>query len=123
MLEEREVHLALFHGARRVAADCVGQAPRRKRAALASRPELRVLKRWLQDGPRSGTERGRAHRAHRRRGGSVGVRVGGPLVTAGTERAFADDGHVLDFVNKAFECLDLVGFEHAAELLPAISRS
>src|SRR3954468_23691620 len=48
VLEEREVHLALFHGARRVAADCVGQAPRRNRAALASRPELPVLKRWLQ---------------------------------------------------------------------------
>jgi nitrite reductase/ring-hydroxylating ferredoxin subunit len=31
-LPEEEVYLALFHGARRVAADCDGQAPRRERA-------------------------------------------------------------------------------------------
>ena len=27
---------------------------------------------------------------------------------------YADGGHSLDFVSKAFECLDLLGFEHAA---------
>ena len=32
MLPEEEAHLALFHGARRVAADCDGEAPRRERA-------------------------------------------------------------------------------------------
>jgi hypothetical protein len=34
---EEEAYLALFHGARRVAADCDGQAPRRERAPLGSR--------------------------------------------------------------------------------------
>src|SRR6266436_2207969 len=34
MLPEEEAHLALFHGARRVAADCDGEAPRRERAPL-----------------------------------------------------------------------------------------
>src|SRR5690242_11502771 len=48
VLGEEEVYLALFHGVRRVAADCAGAAPRRERAALASRPELPVLKRWFQ---------------------------------------------------------------------------
>ena len=47
VLPEEETYLALFHGARRVAADCDGQAPRRRRAALASRPDLATLKRWL----------------------------------------------------------------------------
>jgi hypothetical protein len=37
-----------------------------------------------------------------------------------TERAFADTGHALDFTNKAFECLDLIGWEHAAALLPTV---
>ena len=37
VLPEEETYLALFHGARRVAADCDGQAPRRQRAALTSR--------------------------------------------------------------------------------------
>ena len=39
---------------------------------------------------------------------------------AGTERIYADGGHVLDFVNKAFECLDLIGWEHAAAVLPSL---
>jgi hypothetical protein len=36
------------------------------------------------------------------------------------QRAFADTGHTLDFINKAFECLDLIGWEHAAALLPTV---
>jgi nitrite reductase/ring-hydroxylating ferredoxin subunit len=47
VLPEEETYLALFHGARRVAADCEGQAPRRERAPLASHPDLATLKRWL----------------------------------------------------------------------------
>src|SRR3954471_25057761 len=47
MLGEEEIFLALFQGARRVAADCDGEAPRRERAALASRPPPSVLGRWM----------------------------------------------------------------------------
>jgi hypothetical protein len=47
MLPEEEAYLALFHGARRVAADCDGQAPRRERASLGSHPDAATLKRWL----------------------------------------------------------------------------
>ena len=42
------------------------------------------------------------------------------LLAAETERAFADTGHSLDFINKAFECLDLIGWEHAAAVLPTV---
>jgi hypothetical protein len=42
------------------------------------------------------------------------------LLAAATERAFADTGHSLDFINKAFECLDLIGWEHAAAVLPTV---
>ena len=31
------------------------------------------------------------------------------LFAAETDRVFADSGHSLDFINKAFECLDLIG--------------
>jgi nitrite reductase/ring-hydroxylating ferredoxin subunit len=47
MLPEEEAYLALFHGARRLAADCDGEAPRRERAPLDSQPDPAVLKRWL----------------------------------------------------------------------------
>jgi hypothetical protein len=42
------------------------------------------------------------------------------LLAAATERAFADTGHSLDFINKAFECLELIGWEHAAAVLPTV---
>src|ERR687897_3398649 len=47
VLPDEEIYLALFHGARRVAADCDGEAPRRERAPLASQPDLSTLQRWL----------------------------------------------------------------------------
>src|SRR5688572_5481562 len=47
VLPEEETYLALFHGARRVAADCEGQPPRRERAPLESPPDLATAKRWL----------------------------------------------------------------------------
>jgi hypothetical protein len=46
-LSEEETHLALFHGAWRVAADCDGAAPSRARSPLASRPDLATLNGWL----------------------------------------------------------------------------
>jgi hypothetical protein len=48
VLPEEDAYLALFHGARRVAANCDGEAPRRERAPLGSRPDPATLKRWLQ---------------------------------------------------------------------------
>jgi len=42
------------------------------------------------------------------------------LFTAETDRAYADGGHSLDFINKAFECLDVIGWEHAADVLPSV---
>ena len=42
------------------------------------------------------------------------------LLAAATKRAYADTGHSLDFVNKAFECLDLIGWDHASAVLPSV---
>jgi hypothetical protein len=36
------------------------------------------------------------------------------------ERVYADGGHALDLSNKAFELLDFIGWEHAAEIFPLI---
>jgi nitrite reductase/ring-hydroxylating ferredoxin subunit len=120
-LPEEETYLALFHGARRVAADCDGQAPRRRRAALASRPDFSTLKRWLR---RWTTVRHR-EAAERTLLTAVATRASPTaladlLLAADTDRAFADGGHSLDFTNKAFECLDLIGWEHADAVLPAV---
>jgi nitrite reductase/ring-hydroxylating ferredoxin subunit len=121
VLPEEEVYLALFHGARRVAADCDGQAPRRERAPLESRPDPATLKRWL----RRWTNVRHREAAERTlltaiAAGVAPAVLADTLLAAATERVFADTGHTLDFVNKAFECLDLIGWEHAAALLPTV---
>jgi nitrite reductase/ring-hydroxylating ferredoxin subunit len=120
-LPEEETHLALFHGARRVGSDCDGEAPRRERAPLESRTDLATLKRWLR---RWVAVR---HREAAERtvltaiaGGATPAELADLLFTAETDRAFADTGHSLDFINKAFECLDLIGWEHAADVLPSV---
>jgi hypothetical protein len=42
------------------------------------------------------------------------------MLTAVTDRYFADGGHALDFTNKAFESLDIIGWEHAPAILPCL---
>jgi nitrite reductase/ring-hydroxylating ferredoxin subunit len=121
MLPEEETYLALFHGARRVAADCDGEAPRRERAPLGSRPDPAALKRWL---------RRWTNVRHREAGertlltaigsGLEPAALADALLAAATERAYADTGHSLDFINKAFECLDLIGWQNASAVLPTI---
>ncbi|MFL5032697.1 MAG: Rieske (2Fe-2S) protein [Xanthobacteraceae bacterium] len=120
-LPEEEAYLALFHGARRVAADCDGEAPRRERAPLGSRPDPAALKRWLRRWTKV------RHREAAERTLLTAIAAGlspavlaDALLAAETERAFADTGHSLDFINKAFECLDLIGWEHAAAVLPTV---
>jgi hypothetical protein len=121
VLREEEAYLALFHGARRVAADCDGEAPRRERAPLGSRPEPAALKRWL----RRWTKVRHREAAERTLLTAIAADVSpavlaDALLAAETERVFADTGHSLDFINKAFECLDLIGWEHAAALVPTV---
>ena len=121
VLPEEEAYLALFHGARRVAADCDGEAPRRERTPLGSRPDPAALKRWL----RRWTNVRHREAAERTlltaiAAGMAPAVLADVMLAAASERAFADSGHSLDFVNKAFECLDLIGWNEAAAVLPTV---
>ncbi|HYX45098.1 MAG TPA: Rieske 2Fe-2S domain-containing protein [Acidimicrobiales bacterium] len=42
------------------------------------------------------------------------------MLAAATDHVFLDGGHTLDFTNKAFEALALLGWEHAADVLPTL---
>jgi hypothetical protein len=42
------------------------------------------------------------------------------LLAAATDHVYLDAGHVLDFINKACEYLDLVGWQQAGDVLPAL---
>jgi hypothetical protein len=54
------------------------------------------------------------------RNGASPAELADLIFTAATDRIYADSGHVLDFANKAFELLDLIGWEQAEKVLPAI---
>lgn len=119
---EETAYLALFQGAARVANDCAGQPPRRERYPLegADLP-IETLKRWLVQWTRV-RQRDAAERTLMTaiRGGAAPKVLCDLLFSAATERFYADGGHVLDECNKAAELLDMIGWQHAADVLPTV---
>ena len=53
--------------------------------------------------------------------GANDKRMAAMLFGALTDHRYIDVGHPLDFTNKAFEALDVVGWDRAAELLPSLA--
>jgi hypothetical protein len=123
-IEEETAYLALYQGTRHVAADCEGQAPRRQLGPLQTGDlSLETLKRWLRYWTmvrhRDGAERTLLTAVHR---GSSPTELADLVFTAATDRFYADGGHLLDFCNKAFELLDLIGWKHAQAVLPSLAE-
>jgi nitrite reductase/ring-hydroxylating ferredoxin subunit len=121
-LPAEESYLALYKGIQHVADECDGQAPRRDREPLGgARQPVQRLKRWLRHWTlvrhRDGAERTLMTAIAM---GAAPDDLAEMMLTAVTDRYFADGGHALDFVNKGFECLDVSGWGHAAEILPAV---
>ncbi|MBI2192258.1 MAG: Rieske (2Fe-2S) protein [Planctomycetes bacterium] len=121
-LDEETAYLALGQGVRRVAGDCAGQPPRRDRYALEGADiRLETLKRWFRYWilvrHREAAERTLLTAV---RSGASPAALSDLLFSAATDRFYADTGHVLDACNKAFEMLDLIGWEHAEAVLPAV---
>jgi nitrite reductase/ring-hydroxylating ferredoxin subunit len=122
-LPEEETYLALYKGMSRVARDCDGATPRRDRQPLAPREfqPLPVLERWFRHWTRV------RHRDAAERtlltaiaSGASSRELAALMLIAVTDRYLADGGHALDFANKAFESLDLIGWEHAPAVLPSV---
>ena len=120
VLPEEEGYLALFHGARRVAADV--RVSRHGGIVPPSpvNPIWRCSNGGCGIGRGCGTERRQSGPSSRRLPPGQRLRPGDLLVTAATDRVYGDGGHLLDFINKACECLDLIGWEHAAAVLPSV---
>lgn len=116
--------LALYHGLVRVAGDCAGAAPRFTLEPLptATVPPPR-LKAWF----RQFVEVRDSDAAERVlltaiAAGLAPAAIAGILFTAATDHFFLAGGHTLDFINKACELLDMVGWEEAAAILPSTVR-
>ncbi len=52
--------------------------------------------------------------------GTPPAAVADMMLAAATDHVFLDGGHTLDFTNKAFEVLDLLGWELAGDVLPTL---
>ena len=114
--------LAIYHGLLHVANNVQGQRPHFDVGPLPGGETDPVrLKAWLREfaevRDRDGVERvvlsaleaGNDHQI-----------LADMFFAAVTDHYFLDGGHAIDFVNKAFELLDLIGWEHAGEILPSI---
>src|ERR687886_1296276 len=96
--------------------------PRRDRDPPPAPPQpldrlARWLRHWTAVRHRDGAERTLLSAIA---GGASPADLAETMLVAATDRYFADGGHALDFINKAFECLDIVGWGHAAEVLPSV---
>lgn len=120
-LSDDEISLALFQGIRHLAMDCAGQPQRVERSPLSSSPRLATLKSWFRHWNRV------RHREAAERtlltaiaSGASKSEIADMLFAAETDRMYADAGHSLDFINKALECLELIGWDNAKQILPTI---
>jgi nitrite reductase/ring-hydroxylating ferredoxin subunit len=113
--------LALFHGAVHVASDTAG-APRFELDPLpATSVSLERLKVWFRRAVEVRDEDGaeRILQTAIAAGASPTV-LADMLFAAATDHLYLDAGHVLDFINKACEYLDLVGWTEAHLTLPTL---
>ena len=117
-LPEDATYLALYKGIRNVAEDCDAQPARHARQPLDKALAPKTLGRWL----RHWTAVRHADAAERTlltaiHGGSPPAELAEMMLLAATDRVYADGGHALDFVNKAFELLEHMGWQHASAIL------
>jgi nitrite reductase/ring-hydroxylating ferredoxin subunit len=116
---------ALYHGLSAVAGDCSGQPPR---FAVSPLPDVQspstnvvTLKRWfrhfIEVRDADGAERCLVTAV---RAGMESHIIADILFSAATDHRYLDSGHVLDFTNKAFEALDIEGWDLAEQVLTSL---
>jgi nitrite reductase/ring-hydroxylating ferredoxin subunit len=115
---------ALYHGLSAVAGDCSGQPPRFAVSPLPdvkSSADVSTLKRWfrhfIEVRDADGAERCLVTAI---RAGTEPNIIADILFSAATDHRYLDSGHVLDFTNKAFEALDIAGWNLAEQVLTSL---
>jgi len=119
---------ALYHGLSAVAGDCSGQPPRFAvsplpdvQSSLSEGVDVVTLKRWfrhfIEVRDADGAERCLVTAI---RAGTEPSVIADILFSAATDHRYLDSGHVLDFTNKAFEALDIVGWDLAEQILTSL---
>jgi nitrite reductase/ring-hydroxylating ferredoxin subunit len=113
---------ALYHGLADVASDSAMEPPRFPLEPLPGRtPEPTRLAGWfrrfVEVRDAEGAERALVSAV---RGGASPRTLADMLFAAATDHRYLDGGHTLDFVNKAFEALDVAGWDRAGHVLASL---
>jgi len=114
-----------YHGLSAVAGDCFGQPPRFAVSPLpdvqSHAADMMTLKRWfrhfIEVRDADGAERCLVTAI---RAGTEPHIIADMLFSAATDHRYLDSGHVLDFTNKAFEALDIAGWDLAGQVLTSL---
>ena len=113
---------ALAHGLAAVASDSAGSSSRFPVTPLpGGSPDLKTLKQWFRRFILVRDDQG-AERCiiTALRAGAGPQQMADILFSAATDFRYIDIGHSLDFTNKAFEALDIVGWEQAETVLTSL---
>jgi nitrite reductase/ring-hydroxylating ferredoxin subunit len=113
---------ALYQGLMHVARECAGRPPRFPLEALPRiATDAASLKRWFREFVERRNSDG-AERCLRTaiESGLPQADVADMLFAACTDHLYRGTGHPLDFTNKAFELLDMVGWEQAGDVLTSL---
>ena len=121
-LDAEERAAALYHGLSDVASDSAGEAPRFPLEPLPGTDTNPArLGRWFRGfvevRDAEGAERALVSAV---RAGATQQELADMLFAAATDHRYLDGGHTLDFVNKAFEALDVAGWERAEAVLASL---
>lgn len=115
---------ALYHGLSAVTRDTAGSAPRFGVRPLPTRDaDIPTLKRWLRQFIEVRDDEG-AERCviSAVRAGASPRQMADMLFAAVTDHRYIQIGHPADFTNKAFEALDIAGWDYAERVLPSLVR-
>lgn len=122
LLPAEELIGPLGQGVLHVARDCDDEPPQILLQPLATDTVplstlKRWLRRWVEVRDRNGAER--CVRTALELGASPETMTD-MLMAAATDHFYLDVGHTLDFINKSFELLAHIGWEHASTVLPSV---
>lgn len=114
---------ALYHGLADVAAESAGGPPRfpldpLPKAGTDVAHLARWFRRFVEVRDAEGAERAFVSAV---RAGATPAELANMLFAAATDHRYLEVGHALDFVNKALEALDLVGWERADRVLGSLA--
>jgi len=123
-LSREDQALALYHGMVHVASDVSGAPPRFQLDPL---PQSGVpiarhklwFRQFIEVRDSDGAERALLSAID---SGGTQQELADMLLAAATDHVFLDGGHTVDFINKACEILDLVGWDQAIDVLPSVVR-